>query len=143
MVFNKQQLLSTPAESKVGYVGLRDTQCFPKRVLRGNSGYNFCPAAHFHHHSRVHAVLLKNERERMDEGEEKDGGSGQYDLDASFTNTSGKFLLDHECSHLHTLLMQHLFLRLQQFSQLSREEGEEKTVFASLEKQESHGTGWP
>lgn len=82
-------------------------------------------------------------RERMDEGEEKDGGSGQYDLDASFTNTSGKFLLAHECSHLHTLLMKHLFLRLQQFSQLSREEGEEKTVFASLEKQESHGTGWP
>ena len=79
----------------------------------------------------------------MDEGEEKDGGSGQYDLDASFTNTAGKFLLAHEWSHLHTLWMQHLFLRLQQFSQLSREEGKEKTVFASLEKQESHGTAWP
>ena len=110
-----------------------EIQCFPKGVFQGNSVYNFCSAADFHHNSHQQAVLPKNERE-TGEGEEKVRGGGQYNLDASSTNTSGKCLLAHEWPYLHTLLTQCLSPGLQQFSQHSPEEGQEKTALASVEK---------
>lgn len=119
-----------------------EKQCFPKGVFQGNSGYNFYSAADFHHNSHEQAVLPQNERE-PGEGEEKVRGGGQYNVDTSFTDTSGKCLLAHEWPHLHTLLTQYLSLGLQPFSQHSPEEGREKTALASVEKQESHGTSWP
>lgn len=98
-----------------------EKQCFPKGIFRVALAIIFILLLTF---TTIPMSKQSCPKMRREPGEgEEDQRSGQYNVDTSFTDTSGKCLLAHEWPHLHTLLTQYLSLGLQQFSQHSPEEG--------------------